>query len=883
MYSIHDRRWISYVVAIAAPTIALCLTLWLAPFLNTTVIAFFYLAIALTAWYGGIRPSIVAIVLSAIAIDYFFTPPLYQLTANPSTVIRSSVFGSIAYIIAQLNNNLRNSKRRVEQLNHQLQQENLEQLRMALAAARMGLWDWDIVTGNITWSPEHALLFGLTPEQFDGKYETFEACVHPDDRAALAHAVQQALQKHQIYRHEYRVIWADGSVHWLEGRGHGFYNDAGLQIRMAGTIMNIDQRKQIEAQRNQFAVQERLAVQAVQVAQERVSTILESISDAFVALDSQWCYTYVNQKAGQLFNRRPEDLVGKNIWDEFPEGVGQTFYHTYYRAVAEQQAIQLEEYYPPWDRWFENRIYPSPEGLAIFFQEITDRKKAEIEIRKLNAELEQRVIDRTAELQRSNELLNRFFDAATSANIGLAIHDRAFRFVRINQALAQLNGQPLEAHLNKTVDEILPELAPTISAYLEHVLTTGQPILNLEIASAVPSQPEVIRHWLLSYFPVLLAENRVEAVGVIVIEISDRKKAEATQARLAAIVESSEDAIISKNLDGIVLSWNASAERLFGYSTGEMIGRSIIQIIPDDLLEEEAQFLHHIRQGNSIEHYETLRRRKDGTLIDVSLTLSPLRDARGDIIGASKIARDVTKQRQLDRMKSEFISLVSHELRTPLTAIRGSLGLLLRGVYDQKPEKKHRMIEIATQQSDRLIRLVNDILDLQRLESGSVQLVMQTCDAAILIQQSIDTMAANADERQIRLISLASHLLIFASADAIIQTLTNLLSNAIKFSEPNSTIWLNVQQTTGEPGSIPVALFSIKDQGRGIPADKLESIFERFQQVDASDAREKGGTGLGLAICRKIVEQHHGQIWVESVLGEGSTFYFTLPLVSEAN
>ena len=226
-------------------------------------------------------------------------------------------------------------------------------------------------------------------------------------------------------------------------------------------------------------------------------------------------------------------------------------------------------------------------------------------------------------------------------------------------------------------------------------------------------------------------------------------------------------------------------------------------------------------------------------------------------------------------MKNEFIGIVSHELRTPLTAIQMSLGLLNTGIYDQKPEKSRRMIEIALLDTNRLVNLVNDILDLERLESGRAVLEKTVCKAADLIQQAIDGIQAIATQQQITLSFTPNDIEVWAASDAIIQTLTNLLSNAVKFSPSHSTIHLSVESQTD------CVLFKVSDQGRGIPADKLESIFGRFQQVDASDSREKGGTGLGLAICQSIVEGHGGKIWVESRLGVGSTFFFTLPLPLE--
>lgn len=239
------------------------------------------------------------------------------------------------------------------------------------------------------------------------------------------------------------------------------------------------------------------------------------------------------------------------------------------------------------------------------------------------------------------------------------------------------------------------------------------------------------------------------------------------------------------------------------------------------------------------------------------------------------LAEDITEQQKIEQMKSEFIGIVSHELRTPLTAIKMSLGLLKSGIYDKKPDKFQRMLEIALIDTNRLVNLVNDILDLERLDSGRAVLEKMSCQAADLMQKAVEGVQPLAISQQITLTINPTDAEVWAAADAIIQTLTNLLSNAIKFSPTNSTITLSAEYQTD------VVLFRVSDKGRGIPADKLETIFGRFQQVDTSDARQKGGTGLGLAICRSIIEQHGGKIWAQSTLGAGSTFCFTLPLSPE--
>jgi signal transduction histidine kinase len=244
-------------------------------------------------------------------------------------------------------------------------------------------------------------------------------------------------------------------------------------------------------------------------------------------------------------------------------------------------------------------------------------------------------------------------------------------------------------------------------------------------------------------------------------------------------------------------------------------------------------------------------------------------------VGFIGIASDITERKAVEQMKDQFVSLVSHELRTPLTSIRGSLGLLAGGVLGQVPERGQRMLDIAVNNTERLLRLINDILDLERMQSGRIQMERVDSDLTSLMTQSGDVMRAMAEGAgvEVEVQPLAAHLC--ADPDRIIQALTNLLSNAIKFSPRGGNVRLRAVRC----GDASVRI-EVRDQGRGIPADKLEHVFERFQQVEADDARAKGGTGLGLAICRTIVEQHAGRIWAESTLGAGTTMIVELPASS---
>jgi signal transduction histidine kinase len=242
------------------------------------------------------------------------------------------------------------------------------------------------------------------------------------------------------------------------------------------------------------------------------------------------------------------------------------------------------------------------------------------------------------------------------------------------------------------------------------------------------------------------------------------------------------------------------------------------------------------------------------------------------VTGYVVIASDLSERQALERMKDELISVVSHELRTPLTSIKGALGLLAGGTLQKSPERAGRMVQIASENTDRLMRLVNDSLDLERMQFRQLAFDKSLVDTAELMRQSVDSVRTIAESAGVSVVVSPVSETIHADAGRIVQSFTNLLSNAIKFSPREGVV-----NFTADAASTNI-IFRVTDQGRGIPADKLETIFERFQQVDASDSRDKGGTGLGLAITRSIVQQHDGEVWAESALGRGSTFFIRLPL-----
>jgi len=326
--------------------------------------------------------------------------------------------------------------------------------------------------------------------------------------------------------------------------------------------------------------------------------------------------------------------------------------------------------------------------------------------------------------------------------------------------------------------------------------------------------------------------------------------------------------------DEKLLDVNPSFLRLTGYETTEVIGQNIKKIWTGSEGEAISTAIHQIALNQPIYNREIELFTKSGEFKTTLLSLELIELA--GVKCALLIANDITARK---RLESEFISLVSHELKTPLTSLMGSLDLLASGGLGTLNQQGDRLLNIAINNTERLIRLVNNILNLERLQSGQIALEIKKCNAQEIMLQAIQTMEAMAIKAQVNLITEPLNIDFEADPERLLQIFTNLLNNAIKFSQPGDRIWFKVQKiSSSQDLSLDSILFIVKDEGRGIPPDKLELIFERFQQVDVSDARTKGGTGLGLAICRYIVQQHRGKIWAESLINQGSSFFILLPL-----
>ncbi len=386
----------------------------------------------------------------------------------------------------------------------------------------------------------------------------------------------------------------------------------------------------------------------------------------------------------------------------------------------------------------------------------------------------------------------------------------------------------------------------------------------------------------LTVSPIIDANGRVIGASKIARDISERKRADEKQAVLAAIVETSDDAIVSKTLQGIITSWNKAAEKMFGYTEQEAVGQHITLIIPPERHDEETYIIGEIVKGNKIDHFLTIRQAKDGKLIPISVSVSPIMDGRGNIIGASKIARDISEQlslqaerarhyeevKALNARKDEFIGLASHELKTPLTSVGGYLDIPSRVITD---EKGLLFLEKTKRQVKKISALVNDLLDISKIESGKLSFSLERFDIREVLEDAIELVSYSNDQFDFNLTSESEQLFIEGDPHRIEQVLINLLTNAVRYSPGTSRVDISLSNQNDN------ALIGVKDYGIGIPEDKLEAIFSRFYRVDET-RNQASGLGLGLYLSHEIVIRHDGKIWAESQPGEGSTFWVSLPL-----
>ena len=659
--------------------------------------------------------------------------------------------------------------------------------------------------------------------------------------------------------------------------------------------------------------------------------MLDALPAAIYTTDAEGRLTHFNPACVTFSGRTPE--LGSDHWcvtwklyhpdgspmphDECPMAV----------ALREGRVIQGAEAIaerPDGVRvWFTP--YPTPlfdeAGKVIgginMLVDITARKRAEKALRDARAQLESELADTKLLQSLSAEIVHQesvqaLHEKLVEAAVAIMRSDMgSMQMVDSDEdALRLLAFRGFEPEFGRVFEFVRPDTRTSCGA----ARRTGQRVIvddveHWDFIAGTPSLEDLRRAGIRSVQSTPLLARNGALVGVLsthwkrphrpadrdlrlldilarqAADLIERKKGDEALARLAAIVTYSEDAIISKDRAGVITSLNRGAQNLFGYTAEEAIGRPVTMLIPRSHIDEEPEILWRIKRGEVVEHYETVRKRKDGSLVAISLTVSPIRDPSGAVIGASEVARNISERKRLerelknrvgelaaaDRSKSDFLAMLSHELRSPLNAIRGWVTLLQRP--DVSPESMRQGLAVIDRQSRAQAELIGDLMDVQRLDSGKVRLDTSEVVLASVVDAAIDALVPIAAEKDLRIRREMRPANVRGDPTRLQQVFSNLFTNAIKFTPRGGAISIEL----GQAG--PNVEVRVSDTGDGIDTEAMPYIFERFRQADASASRSHGGLGLGLSIVKQLVELHGGGIRVESEgKGKGATFTVTLPL-----
>ena len=723
-------------------------------------------------------------------------------------------------------------------------------------------------------SPGYERIWGCTcGSLYDDPHQWIEAILVEDRERVIAEFTRLRMNAYTVSV-EYRIMRPDGTIRWLHDRGFQVRNAADAVIGITGIVTDITERKQAEA--------------ALRASEERFRTTLENLMEGCQIIAHDWRYLYANAGAGRHGKRPVQELLGRTMMEAFPGIEATEMFAVLQQCMTERISRRIENEFVYGDgtsAWFELAIEPVPEGVFVLSLDITERKRAEDELRWKSAFLE-------AQVQSSID--------------GILVVNSEGKKILKNQRMADLFKIP--PHIRDDADDSLtlrwvtsmtrdPERFIERVAYLyAHQNEIGMDEIELKDGTILERYSS----------PVLSKEGVYYGRIWTFHEITKRKRAERENLRLAAIVESTDDAVISMTIDeGTITSWNQGASRLYGYTAEEVIGRPISVLIPSGKYNGESAVLEKIRRGEYVDHFETTRQRKDRTLVDVSLTISPLKDPEGRIIGASKIARDVTERKQAElalkqardelenrvterttdlvmaiedadranRAKSEFLSRMSHELRTPLNAILG-FGQILNK-QELTPLQKES-VQYILKGGRHLLDLINEVLDIARVEAGRMELSVEPIALEDIVPEACALVRPLATERQVRLevdLSTLSAMHVLADRQRLKQVLINLLSNGIKYNHPGGRVDVYCYLLEGANEKIRIA---VRDTGPGIPADLLPKLFTPFERLGAANS-DVEGTGLGLALSQRLVTAMGGTLQVESVVGEGSRFMVELP------
>ena len=701
----------------------------------------------------------------------------------------------------------------------------------------------------------HALgdLLGFTPQELHGTSlwdlcQLGQAIPRRNGRGPLAGEVHDLFDDEQRFRHR------DGRAIWAQVTGSPLPTQGGESPSFLVYLQEV--------------AEPRGAATNVLDSEFQARQVLDSIADGIYALDRNWRVTYCNTTAAQRLGSALQEPLGRNIWDAFPPAVETSFYTACQTAARDAVPVSVETYYSPTETWFESHVYPSEDGLTVVSRNITEAKELELRLRTSDAH-------------------HRFLLDHVPAVIYALANDAKQTRLYFSPRHEELTGYTLAETLSNPghwLDLVHPDDRERMAAENARSDTTGDRFR----AEYRLRRKDGAYVWVLDEcVPVRDEHGHITSWQGVLVDITDRITAQAAQGHLAALVMSAEDAIISSDLDGLITSWNPGARRLYGYRAEEILGRPFDQLLPTTVDRDAlAVRIQAARSGATVELFETQRQRQDGTVVDVAITMSPIRDENGKIIGVSTIARDITERNRVERAlrdaleaaeaanrtKSLFLAMMSHELRTPVQAVLGYADLLLLDPAVSLTPDQWADVTYIRNGARRLDKLIDQLLDLSRMEAGRLVLDIRAVALADVVGEVRQDIAAQARAKHLALeIDVPASLpLALGDPDRLRQIVVNLAENAVKFTDEGSV------SIRGREVGDRLAI-EVSDTGIGIAPDALPTIFEEFRQVDSNPTRRYGGAGLGLAIAERLATRMHGSLRVCSEVGQGSTFVLEVP------